>query len=192
MNKILIICILFVVVVFVTGCAIKKSADEEQNENNINNINNNVDYIITTKIPKVAADGVKDTAEPGYVPINPNYIMSDMPKEENNFEWFKTGLGSRIPAFPGGTLLEVINTDKEFVAYFANVNEDIFRKYFETLFLNGFVGSIPTWEGFTLISPVIAVNLRYSQEPGSVTTVRARLLKNAAEYDKLSKELVKD
>jgi len=189
MNKILIICVLFIIIVFVTGCAMKKSADNEQSETVANE---NVDYIITTKIPKEAAQGVKDTAEAGYVPINPNYIMSEMPKEENNFEWFKTGLGSRIPAFPGGALLEVINTDKEFVAYFANVNEDIFRKYFETLFLNGYIGSIPTWEGFTLISPVIAVNLRYSQEPGSVTTVRARLLKNAAEYDKLSKELVKD
>lgn len=189
MNKILIICILFVIVVFVTGCAIKKSADEEQNENNINS---NVDYIITTKIPKTAAEGVKDTAEPGYVPINPNYLMADTSNKENNFEWFKTGLGSKIPAFPGGTLLEVINTDKEFVAYFSNVSEDTFRKYFETLFLNGFVGSIPTWEGFTLVNPVVAVNLRYLQEPGHVTTVRARLLKNAAEYEKLSKELIKD
>ena len=92
----------------------------------------------------------------------------------------------------GCKLLEVINTDKEFVAYIANVDEKTFSKYFSTLFSNGYTGLIPSWEGFTLVSPEIAMNLRFSQEPGSVSTIRARLIKNAEEYEKLKEKLNKE
>ena len=187
MNKLLIFSILFIVVIFVTGCAMKKSADTEAT--NVAN-QNNVDYIVTTDIPKTATPSEKkDTAEPGYVPIHPNYDQQQIPKTKGKIEWFKTGLGSRIPAFPEGKLLEVINTDKQFVAYIANINEKIFSDYFQSLYANGYIGEINNWEGFTLISPEIAINLRYMQEPGGVTTIRARLLKNADEYDKLKEKM---
>jgi len=208
MNKLFLFSILFLVVIFVTGCAMKKSADTEVANTTTTNaaatnttatntttanttVQKGVNYIVTTNIPKTAREGVKDTAEPGFVPINPNYDFQKIPKTKGKIEWFKTGLGSKIPAFPEGNLLEVINTDKEFVAYIANVDEKTFSNYFTTLFNNGYTGHIPNWEGFTLVSPTIAVNLRYMQEPGSASTIRARLLKNAEEYEKLKKELNK-
>ena len=187
MNKFIVIAILFVVVVFVTGCAMKKSADIENIQNETEN---DVDYIVTTEIPKAAAPGVKDTAEPGYVPIYPFYDTADIPAKKGKIKWFKTGLGSRIPAFPRGDIMEVINTDKQFVAYIANVEEKDFEEYYNTLFLEGYKGRIETWEGFTLFNPEIAINLRYSQERGSVSTVRARLIKDEDEYEKLCDELL--
>lgn len=189
MNKFLIVAILFTVIVFVTACAMKKSADTENNSVDGNNASSeNVDYIVTTVIPKTVMDGIKDTAEPGYVPINPNYNTEKIPSDKGKIAWFTTGLGSKIPPFPEGKLLEVINTDKEFVAYIANVDEKTFQSYFEFLLNNGYIGEINTWECFTLFSPKIAVNLRYWQEPGHVSTIRARFMSNG-EYDKMKSAL---
>ena len=186
MNKFFIVCMLFVTIVFITGCVFQKPAKVESTDDNTANLN----YILTKDIPTTAASGVKDGAEPGYVPINPNYDSNQIPEGEEKNDWFKSGLGLSLPPFKGGRLLEAINTGKEFLVYIANVSEDEFRVYFETLFANGFEGEINTWETLTLFRPDIAVNMRYSQEPGAVTTIRARLL-GAGEYEQMKDKLDK-
>lgn len=187
MNKFLILVLLFTLVLFVTACAVNKPSGKEE-DSLTQSLKEPKDYIVTTKIPTTTRSGLVDNAEPGYVAINPTYTEAEIPADKGKIEWFDTGLGARIPAFPEGKLLEVINTDDNFVAYIANVSEDDFRQYFETLFANGYIGDINTWEGFTLFNPMIAINMRYLQEPGRVTTIRARKMKND-EFEKMKSQL---
>ena len=190
MNKFLIMVLIFTLVLFVTACAVRKPSEKEENTTS-QPVTEPKDYIVTTKIPTAAREGLVDNAEAGYVPINPVYVEAEIPTDKGKIDWFDTGLGARIPAFPEGKLLEVINTDDKFAAYIANVSEDDFRQYFETLYTQGYIGDINTWEGFTLFNPVIAINLRYLQEPGQVTTIRARKMRND-EFEKMQAKLKKN
>lgn len=195
MNKFLIVSVLLVLVVFVTGCAMKKSADtavkEPAAEATTEQANTGkFEYIVTTVIPTKAMDGVKDPAEPGYVPINPNYDINQRPKDKAKIEWFKTGLGAKVPPVAEGNIMEVINTDDQFVVYIVNVPQNVFGEFLDSFFKNGFEGARGSWESQTFFNKEIAVNTRYMQEQGLVSTIRARVLKKG-EYEKMKEAMNK-
>lgn len=155
--------------IIVSGCNAGNNSSEEPEQ---------VDYIVTLELPKQTKEGLTDKAV-GFVKIDPHYDTNNLPAEKGKIKWFKKGLGSEIPAFDEGKILEVINTDKDFVVYIANVDDVMFRKYYEKLASAGYEFSDKenSWENLNMQNDKYAVNLRFSQDGPNVTTVRAKLLK---------------
>ena len=94
----------------------------------------------------------------------------------------------------GGDLLEVINTDNAFVAYIANVDEKLFKDYFDLLCTKGYHFADTSWESMLLYNDKYEINMRYSQDGATVTTLRARIYtpeESAQAKQKIEKEIAK-
>lgn len=156
-----------------SGCTSKNAETDTATEK----VQQKVDFIVSEP-PVNAREGVKDPTT-GYVKINPSFIEDEsVLNSKKPVEWVKDGLGANIPPIDEGCVLEVVNTDDQFLAYVANTTEDSFRKYFEKLVANGYqYGDISTWESFNLYNDKYEVNMRYHQDGGTVTTIRAKLKK---------------
>ena len=154
-----------------------------------------IDYIVTTQLPTETAEGIVDKANPAYVKIYPHFNRGEYSGEINDIVWFKKGLGSKIPPFKRGKLLEVINTDKAFAAYIGNVDEKMFSDYFSSLADVGYQ-FFPDkhWSNMTLYNEKYEINLRFGQDGANVTTVRARILspeESAKAQKTIAEELAK-
>lgn len=181
-----------VMAVMLSGCNSSKTTTEKTEAPAVQE---KVDYIVTTEIPASSYEGIIDKANPAFVKINPNFNRAEYPAGKGKITWFKTGLGSKIPAFKTGKLLEVINTDKDFVAYIGNVDEKMFEQYYIDLANEGYLFEGATvWDNMNLYNQNYAINLRFCQEGNNITTVRARILtpdeqkKAQVEIDKMIKE----
>lgn len=169
-KSLLIIAFLTTAIIF-TGCNSDKNAAKTETAPE------KVDYIVTKEIPAAAAEGVVDKANPAFVKIYPHFDRGNYPADKGAIKWFTKGLGSKIPAFKQGKLLEVINTDKEFIAYIGNVDTKMFEQYFLDLASLGYqFEQNKTWENFNMFNDKYAINLRFSQEGKDITTLRARIL----------------
>lgn len=168
--------------VVLTGCNADKQAAEQEQVN--------YKYILTKTLPTENASYVKDK-ETGFVKINPHFNTANFPSTpEGAPEWVKDGLGAKLPAFPHGTTVEVINTDNQFVAYIANTVSEDFDKYYGMLAAEGFkFPKNDTWESFNMTRDDIVVNLRFCQDGENIITVRAKL--NNAPKEESKKEEAK-
>lgn len=174
--------------IVLTGCGSndKKTAETVKQPA----VQEQVDYIVTTEFPTANAEGHVEKAKPGYVKLAPNFA-GDYPQTKGKIKWFTTGLGSKIPAFPEGKLLEVINTDNAFCAYIGSVDEKMFKDYFELLGNSGFhFYDYTGWDNMSLYNEQYEVNLRFGQDGYKVTTVRARIL--SPDEVKLAKKMIAD
>ena len=166
-SALIIIILAMFAAIVLTACKSKKEEDDETC----------TDYIITTELPTEARPYVKDPVNPKYVKIWPHFDASILPKEKGKIKWFSTGLGSQIPAFPEGKLMEVINTDKDFAAYIANVDEKMFQEYTEKLMANGYkYYEEKSWESLSMYNDKYEINLRFSQDGNNLTLIRAIIL----------------
>lgn len=127
--------------------------------------------------PTIAKQGVKDNTI-GFVKINPTVDFGALgvdPKDKK-IVWPKDGFAAQVPSMPSGYVAEVVNTKDAFAAYVMNAEEKDFIAYYEKLLSKGFVFEKPeqSWESFTLVSPEMAINLRFGQDGYKVITVRAK------------------
>ena len=134
-----------------------------------------VDYIVS-KAPATAREGVKDPTT-GFVKINPTFSVEALPEKSDKApSWVKDGLGSKIPAIDNGNILEVINTNDQFLVYVANIDEKGFQKYYEKLAAAGYqFCDNNNWESFGLYNDSYDVNMRFGQDGPNVTTIRAKI-----------------
>jgi len=187
-KSLLAVCFI-ITAVMLSGCNSKTKAPEAAPEGTpaaatAPAVQENVDYIVTTEIPTASYEGIKDEANPAFIKILPHFNGGKYPAGKGKITWFKTGLGSKIPAFRNGKLLEVINTDKDFIAFIGNVDEKMFEQYFNDVADANYLFEGPTaWDNMNLYNDKYAINLRFCQEGTNVTTVRARVL-NAEEQKK--------
>lgn len=127
--------------------------------------------------PTIAKQGVKDNTM-GYVKINPtvDFGALNVDPKDKKVEWPKDGFAAQIPSIPSGHVAEVVNTKDAFAAYVMNSDEKSFQAYYEKLLKEGYVFETPnqSWENFTMLSPTVAINLRFGQDGYQVITVRAK------------------
>ena len=167
LKKIFLTVFLILTVTISTSCNFNNNNDNEEE----------VDYIITKKLPKESYAGITDNANPAFAKIYPHFNRGNYPEGRDEIQWFKTGLGSKIVPFKRGKLLEVINTDRAFVAYIGNVDEEMFREYFIDLAVSGYIFQGDRhWDDMNLVNEQYAINLRFCQEGRDITTIRARIL----------------
>lgn len=127
--------------------------------------------------PTIAKQGVKDNTV-GYVKINPTVDFGALgvdPKDKK-IVWPTDGFAAEVPSMPYGHVAEVVNTKDAFAAYVMNTGEKDFVAYYEKLLSKGFTFETPNqnWESFTMLSPEVAINLRFGQDGFNVITVRAK------------------
>lgn len=127
--------------------------------------------------PTTAKQGVKDNTV-GYVKINPtvDFNTVNVSPTDKKVKWPTDGFAAQVPSIPYGHVAEVVNTADAFAAYVMNTEEKDFVAYYEKLLSKGFVfeKQNQTWESFTMLSPTVAINLRFGQDGPKVITVRAK------------------
>jgi predicted small secreted protein len=167
------------VVAFISTALVLTGCGQNASDNNADGVGNNAKEVvkesyIVSNPPATAKEGVKDPTT-GYVKINPKFTMEDIHKGVRKIDWPTDKMAENLPPFPGGQVLEIINTDDQFCAYIANTTGKDFEDYFTKLNAVGYdIGKHDTWEDFNLQSPTVAVNLRFGQDGPDVITVRAK------------------
>ena len=177
LKKYLLTATLIATTLMMTGCDNKApNADTDKNAKQETAQQETQSYKVSP-VPTNAKQGVKDNTD-GYIKINPtvDFGKLNIDAKDKKVLWPNDKFAKQVPAIPSGHVAEVSNTDNAFVAYVMNTDEKTFQSYYEKLSGSGYNFEKPNqgWDNFTMVSPTIAINLRFGQDGPNVTTIRAK------------------